>query len=94
MILYFLRHELAGDRAEWMADDRKRPLTEEGKRRMAGSARALAGLGLGLEAIVTSPLTRARQTAEIAAEGLGMQTKLIEDERLAPGFDTSALAGI
>ncbi len=94
MNLYFLRHELAGDREDWMGDDRKRPLTEQGKKRMAASAKLLDMLDLGLEAILTSPLVRARQTAEIAAEGLGLEKVLVEDERLAPGFGLEALAQI
>ncbi len=94
MELYFLRHELAGDREDWMGDDRKRPLTDQGKKRMAESAKTLDSLGLGLDAILTSPLSRARQTAEIAAEGLGLEKVLAEDERLAPGFNPEALAQI
>jgi phosphohistidine phosphatase len=94
MILYFLRHELAGDREDWVGDDRKRPLTDRGKKRMAESARLLDTLNLSLEAVITSPLTRARQTAEIAASGLGLEKLLVEDERLAPGFSPEALAQI
>ncbi len=94
MELYFLRHELAGDREDWMGDDRKRPLTDQGKKRMAESAKTLDSLSLGLDAILTSPLARACQTAEIAAEGLGLEKVLAEDERLAPGFNPEALAQI
>jgi phosphohistidine phosphatase len=94
MILYFLRHELAGDRTDWTGDDRKRPLTTEGKERLARSARTLAALNLGLEAILTSPLTRARQTAEIAADGLGLKDSLSEDGRLGPGFGVESVSEI
>ncbi len=94
MILYFLRHELAGSRSEWTADDRQRPLTREGKVRMERSARTLAELNLKIDRVLTSPLTRARQTAEIAAEGMGIKDRLVVDERLAPGFDPEALSAI
>jgi phosphohistidine phosphatase len=85
MKLYFLRHGLA-DRSEWNGPDNSRPLTEQGKQRMAQEARLIEKLNLNLDYILSSPLTRALQTAQIVAERLGMETKLIEDERLSPGF--------
>jgi phosphohistidine phosphatase len=85
MKLYFLRHGLA-DRSEWNGPDYARPLTERGKQRMAQEARSIEKLNLNLDYILSSPLTRALQTAQIVAERLGMETKLIEDERLSPGF--------
>ena len=85
MILYFLRHGLA-DRSEWDGPDNARPLTEKGKQRMAQEARFMARLNLNLDYVVSSPLTRAFQTAQIVAGQLGMEDKLIEDERLSPGF--------
>jgi phosphohistidine phosphatase len=51
-------------------------------------------LGFALDVIVTSPLVRARQTAAIVAEALGLRDKLVEDERLGPGFDLVRLAEI
>jgi len=86
MEVYFLRHGIALDRTEWHQDDRQRPLTEEGIARMTREAKTLDQLGLGLDAIITSPLTRARQTAEIVAAELGLQDKLEEDERLGLRF--------
>jgi phosphohistidine phosphatase len=85
MKLFFLRHGLA-DRSEWNGPDHARPLTEKGKQRMAREARFIKQLNLNLDYIVSSPLTRALQTAQIIAEWLGMEDKLIEDERLSPGF--------
>ena len=94
MILYFLRHELAGDRSEWTGDDRQRPLTREGQDRMARSSQTLAELKLGVDLVLTSPLTRALQTAEIAAEGMGMKEKLVVDQRLSPGFNSETASDI
>jgi phosphohistidine phosphatase len=51
-------------------------------------------LDLGPDAIVTSPLARARRTAEIAADALGLRGKLEEDARLAHGFDAARLEQI
>jgi phosphohistidine phosphatase len=94
MILYFLRHGLAGDRDAWAGDDFGRPLTDEGKERMAREAATIAKLDLNLDFILTSPLVRAYQTAEIVTQHLNLTDKLVKDERLAPGFGSNQLAEI
>ncbi len=94
MRVYFLRHGRSVDAAEWRLDDDLRPLTEEGLDLMRQEAAGLRRLGLVPELIVTSPLTRARQTAEIVARELGMSAALVEDERLALGFDRDQLVAI
>ena len=86
MILYFLRHGLAGSRDEWKGDDSRRPLTKKGIKNMVAQAKTLARLDLHLELILTSPLTRAFQTADIVSGELKMVDKLEQDERLGPGF--------
>jgi phosphohistidine phosphatase len=90
MKLFFLRHGLA-DRSAWSGSDYERPLTPYGKERMRAEAETIARLDLGLDAILTSPLTRASQTAEIAADRLSLLDRLVEDERLSPGFDRADL---
>lgn len=92
MKIFFLRHGLAGNRAEWKGDDAARPLTDEGIEKTKRTAATLADLDLGLEVIITSPLVRARQTAEIVANKL--KVKLVEDARLAPGFDEKKLRAL
>ena len=91
MILYFLRHGLAYERGEWLGDDSLRPLTEKGLERMRQEAQVLANLDLELDAILTSPFTRALQTAQIIAERLNLTDRLVEDNRLAPGFGLDEL---
>jgi phosphohistidine phosphatase len=91
MILYFLRHGLAGVRKEWQGDDAKRPLTKKGIKNMWMQARTIGRLGLQLDVILTSPLTRAFQTADIVARELNMVEQLEQGERLAPGFDRNHL---
>ena len=86
MILYFLRHGLAGLREEWQGDDATRPLTKKGMKNMGRQAKTLARLNLRLDMIITSPLTRALQTADIVARALKIVEPLEPDERLAPGF--------
>ncbi len=89
MQLYFLRHSLA-DWPDWdVARDHERPLTGEGIERMKAEAKAIQQLDLQLDAILTSPLLRARQTAEPVARRLGLD--VIEEPALAPGFDVERL---
>jgi phosphohistidine phosphatase len=91
MQLYFLRHGEA-DWPDWKKSDDERPLTDFGKKEMRGVAKFLARLKVQPDLIVTSPLPRASQTAEIAAEYL--KAKLREDQLLAPGFGMSDLQTI
>jgi phosphohistidine phosphatase len=94
MIVYFIRHGLAGDYTRWQDDDRLRPLTEKGKIQMAKEAVVISELIQDLDAIITSPLVRAMQTAEIITKHLKMNQSLVEDPRLAPGFGFEELAEI
>ena len=91
MRLYFLRHGQAGEREDWNGDDFDRPLTTDGVKRMEREADSIAELDLELEAIVTSPLVRARQTADIVAKRLKMRKVLVEDENLGLEFNVSRL---
>ena len=92
MELYFLRHARAMKREEWTGPDARRPLTEKGAALMRREAAALARLDLRLDLIVTSPLERARHTAEIAAKALGLKRRVIRSTALAPGFSVQKLA--
>lgn len=94
MRCYFLRHGIAADPASWHGSDADRPLTREGCERMEREARAIEELGIGLDCIVTSPLLRAKQTAEIVAARLALRAKVVEDLRLAEGFNVESLAAI
>ena len=89
--VYFLRHGIA-DRSEWSGDDFERPLTARGRSQMRREAETIVRLNLALEVILSSPLARACQTAEIVAEALGDRERFVIDRRLAPGFGVSALA--
>ena len=88
MQLYFLRHGEA-DWPDWQKSDDERPLTKRGKKEMHEVGAFLARLKVRLDVILTSPLPRASQTAEIAAEHL--KSKCREDKRLAPGFGPTEL---
>jgi phosphohistidine phosphatase len=82
--LYLVRHGLAEERGDAWPDDTKRPLTDEGISRMRKGARGLARLGLSVEVVLTSPLVRARQTAEILAAALDPRPSLVNVDSLAP----------
>jgi phosphohistidine phosphatase len=91
MQLYFLRHGEA-DWPGWTKPDDERPLTDFGKKEVRQVARFLNRVKVKLDLVVTSPLPRALQTAEIAAEQL--KTKLRQDEALEPGFGISELSTV
>jgi phosphohistidine phosphatase len=82
--LYLVRHGEAEERGDAWPDDTKRPLTGDGMSRMRKAARGLARLGVGLDAILTSPLVRARQTAEIVAGEMAPRPPLVNVDSLAP----------
>src|SRR5262245_51873773 len=88
MQLYFLRHGEA-DWPGWTKPDDERPLTDFGKKEARQVAKFLNRLKVKPDLIVTSPLPRASQTAEVAADEL--KTKLRYDEALEPGFGISEL---
>lgn len=94
MRCYLLRHGVAVEPESWSGNDFERPLTREGCARMEHEARAIDDLSLDLDWIVTSPLLRAKQTAEIVAARLNMRAKLVEDPRLAGGFNLERLGTI
>ena len=91
MYLYFLRHGEA-DWPNWKKPDDERPLTKFGKKEVGELAKFLRRLKVCPELIITSPLPRAAQTAEIAADCLN--AKLSKNDSLAPGFGTSELRAL
>ncbi len=93
MNCYFLRHGIAVEPAQWQGRDEERPLTPEGCKRMEHAANAIAELLPELELIVTSPLVRARQTADFVAKQLQLRN-VVADERIAHGFNARACQAI
>lgn len=94
MDLYVLRHGVAVDRGSPdYPSDYDRPLTPGGIRRMTRQVKGLNALGIALDAIVTSPLVRALETAEIVHAGLRSSGRLVRSDALAPGGSPSDLMG-
>ncbi len=94
MKLYFLRHGLAADRSEWEGSDYDRPLTSIGVADMRRTAHTIDYLQLELDLILSSPLKRALQTAQIVGRHLNMLDKVIEDKRLDTRFNMHELRSI
>ena len=92
MILYFLRH----GRAEHDSDgpDSQRELTKRGRQELEGAGALWKRLKLRPDVIITSPLVRALQTAEIAQATLAVKTDPKADDRLQPGATWASMAQV
>ena len=89
--LHLIRHGLAEERGDAWPDDNKRPLTADGIASMRKEGRGLARLGVALDVILSSPLVRARQTAELVAAALDPRPSLITVDSLAPDGTYAAI---
>lgn len=89
--LYLIRHGVAGARGEAYPDDTKRPLTPQGVSQLRRAAKGLDALGVEFDEILTSPLVRARQTAEVIAQALAPRTPVTPLDALAPGVAPAAV---
>jgi phosphohistidine phosphatase len=92
MNLYLLRHGEAGKRVDDTPEgDANRSLTEEGRRRVERGVRGLRAVDAAFDAILSSPLLRALQTAQIVADAFRAQSVLETTPHLAPGGDPDKL---
>ncbi|MBE9171110.1 phosphohistidine phosphatase SixA [Pleurocapsales cyanobacterium LEGE 06147] len=79
MEVYLIRHGIAAERGTY-DNDELRPLTDKGRKKTSEVAQKLRSIGLKFDQILTSPLVRAYQTAEILVRvGLGQHL-----EKFAP----------
>lgn len=86
-VIYLLRH---GDAERGDGDDAARRLTAEGERQSRAAGRALAALGVSIDACITSPKVRAAETARLACEALPVEPE-VASELAEGGFDSRAL---
>jgi phosphohistidine phosphatase len=84
MILYIVRHASAVPHGTPGIAEDDRPLTEDGTKKMRGAAAGLKNLGVTPDVILSSPLPRAKQTAEILREICGQKTAPLLIQALAP----------
>jgi len=84
MVLYLVRHGIAvnvGERG--VSLDRNRMLSEEGVARTREAAEGFASLECDVARVVSSPLLRARETADIFRRALGIGLKVETSERMS-----------
>ncbi|MFB6276530.1 MAG: phosphohistidine phosphatase SixA [Halothece sp.] len=86
--VYLIRHGIAVDRGVYQKDE-ERPLTEKGQKKTTKVAKQIDEVGITFDIILTSPLVRATQTAEILQE-VGLSKTLESFPPLAPGGDIQA----
>lgn len=89
--LYLIRHGLAAERGDDYPDDSKRPLTSEGIASLRKEAKALDALDIGFDHIITSPLVRARQTADVFAEHLKTKPGISNSDALTPAGSAASV---
>ena len=90
----FFRHGPAVARGTQGVSEADRPLTPEGRKKTVQAARGLRELDLGFDAVYTSPLPRALQTAEIVAGVLQLKAPKVLDGLSPGGSPRRLLAGL
>jgi phosphohistidine phosphatase len=93
MKLYLVRHAEAIERSG-TTPDASRYLTTKGRLAFRKIARRVRRAGIAPDVILTSPLLRAVQTAEILAERLKHEGPVVVAKELSPGFDLPALRSL
>ena len=89
--LYLIRHGVAAERGPEYPDDSKRPLTSSGIAKLKKEAKALAELEIDFDLIISSPLARAKQTAEVFAQVLPSRPSITYSDSLAPAGTPAAV---
>jgi phosphohistidine phosphatase len=88
LLVYLFRHAIAEERDPLNGgDDFARALTRRGIERMNRNVQGLSSIGVQLQAIWTSPLIRARQTADLLVPLLDRPCQVVTTVDLAPGGD-------
>jgi len=90
MILFFLRHASAGHHLANQARDEKRPLDPQGIEQCTQMGRALNTMDVHVDAVISSPLKRATQTASLVANEIGFDGKLQFTPALRPDAQMDA----
>ena len=89
--LYLIRHGIAEERGPEYPDDSKRPLTSKGIAALRREAKALNRLDITFDLIISSPLTRTRQTADTLAALLEGKPTVVLSDALAPAGTPAAV---
>ncbi|HEX7591804.1 MAG TPA: histidine phosphatase family protein [Candidatus Limnocylindrales bacterium] len=86
--LHLLRHAHAGDPMKWKGPDEVRPLTEKGRQQSERLGIFLARSGFRPDAILSSPLTRAMETAQLVGAALDVPVKVARELGNELDFET------
>jgi len=89
--IYLVRHGVAADQGPGFPNDDDRPLTSDGIERLREEVLGLRALQMRVDRVLTSPLVRAAQTAEILGAGIGYASPLVTVDALRPGGRYDAL---
>jgi phosphohistidine phosphatase len=93
--LYIMRHGESVKRGEASyPDDSKRPLTPQGRKRMQQIAAGLGRMGFRVDWIVSSPLVRAVETAQLLAESLASPVPVEFSDTLGPEGSAEAVIAL
>ena len=87
--IFLMRHASAGTRRINPKLDVKRPLDKEGKQLCLQLAQVLSGLRISFDLIVSSPLKRCLQTAQLIGTEMGYEARILHAQALEPGADFS-----
>jgi len=87
-LIYLLRH-VDAERRNFFVE--ARAITEKGERQSEVAGRALAALGIEIDACLTSPKVRAADTARLACQSLAVEPE-VATELSGGGFDSGGLA--
>ncbi len=93
-VLWLLRHGKAADALTFQGGDAARPLTPRGEAQSKASGETLAQLAPTVDAILTSPRLRARQTATIAAQAHGSAPEPIVIDEIGGDYGLSDLLAL
>jgi phosphohistidine phosphatase len=91
--LYLVRHAIAAERGDDWPDDTKRPLTTRGVNRFKDSLPGLKALDVAIDEIFSSPLVRAKQTADLLSGGTAGNPPVKLLDALAPGQAPAGVMG-
>jgi phosphohistidine phosphatase len=92
VILYFVRHGKAGEYRAGDPNDDERELTDAGVAELRAAAPLWRRLNLRPDLVLSSPLPRALQTADLFVEGVQLARRPLADDRLRPGAEWPDMA--
>ena len=92
--LYLVRHAIAFERGNEWPDDALRPVSHKGAARMREIVDGMIALGVELDVVVTSPLVRAKQTADLIIAGWPSSVSLAVSTAFAPGGSPAMLGDV